>query len=162
MKAKQIAEKYVYGTHNALTDVQEIKDMTSDIEDYAKGKTELLKACKEALNEWHSKISNFRKKEPIYLEMMKNAIKIATKTQIMETTLANINYTVTWNTSESPIEQNEEFSLETISVYNGNTTQDKIISMFKSFNYFTAGIIANKKIIKIEVTTRIIIYQKEN
>ena len=32
-KAKQIAEKYVYGQHDALTDRQEVKDMTKDILD---------------------------------------------------------------------------------------------------------------------------------
>lgn len=36
MKPKEIAEKYVYGTHDALTDNQEIKDMVFDIEEYAK------------------------------------------------------------------------------------------------------------------------------
>lgn len=30
--SKQIAEKYVYGKHDALTDGQEIKDMVKDIE----------------------------------------------------------------------------------------------------------------------------------
>ena len=31
--ARQIAMKYVYGDHNALTDEQEIQDMTKDITD---------------------------------------------------------------------------------------------------------------------------------
>lgn len=35
MNAKEISEKYVYGKHNALTDKQEVIDMTKDIEDYA-------------------------------------------------------------------------------------------------------------------------------
>ena len=36
MTAEQIAKKYVHGMHNALTDNQEIKDMITDIETYAK------------------------------------------------------------------------------------------------------------------------------
>ena len=36
MTAREIAEKYVYGKHNALTDKQEIKDMIKDIDTYAK------------------------------------------------------------------------------------------------------------------------------
>jgi hypothetical protein len=39
---KQIAEKYVYSKHNALTDNQEIKDMIKDIEQYTQ---EQLKKC---------------------------------------------------------------------------------------------------------------------
>lgn len=35
MTAEQIAEKYVHGLHDALTDAQEIKDMMTDIETYA-------------------------------------------------------------------------------------------------------------------------------
>ena len=35
MNSRQIAEKYVYGNHDALTDSQEIKDMIQDIENYA-------------------------------------------------------------------------------------------------------------------------------
>ncbi len=35
--AKGIAKKYVFGDHDALTDNQEIIDMTVDIESYAKG-----------------------------------------------------------------------------------------------------------------------------
>lgn len=33
--AEEIAEKYVRGSHDALTDNQEIKDMAGDIEEYA-------------------------------------------------------------------------------------------------------------------------------
>jgi len=36
MTVEQIAKKYVYGVHDALTDQQEIKDMVTDIETYAK------------------------------------------------------------------------------------------------------------------------------
>ena len=36
MTPKQIAKKYVHGMHDALTDNQEIKDMITDIETYAK------------------------------------------------------------------------------------------------------------------------------
>jgi len=36
MTAEQIAKKYVHGMHDALTDNQEIKDMITDIETYAK------------------------------------------------------------------------------------------------------------------------------
>ena len=36
MEPLEIAEKYVYGNHDALTDSQEIKDMVFDIEEYAK------------------------------------------------------------------------------------------------------------------------------
>ena len=36
MTAREIAEKYVYGKHDALTDNQEIEDMIKDIEDFAK------------------------------------------------------------------------------------------------------------------------------
>jgi len=32
MTPREIAEKYVYGRHNALTDKQEIEDMVKDIE----------------------------------------------------------------------------------------------------------------------------------
>lgn len=32
LSAREIAEKYVYGRHDALTDRQEIEDMVSDIE----------------------------------------------------------------------------------------------------------------------------------
>ena len=35
MTSREIAEKYVYGTHESLTDKQEIEDMISDIENYA-------------------------------------------------------------------------------------------------------------------------------
>lgn len=35
-KARQIAIKYVYGNHDALTDEQEVKDMTKDIVDLLK------------------------------------------------------------------------------------------------------------------------------
>ena len=37
--AKDIAEKYVYGNHDALTDSQEITDMVKDIEGFAKSQT---------------------------------------------------------------------------------------------------------------------------
>ena len=36
MTPEQIAKKYVYGMHDSLTDNQEIKDMITDIETYAK------------------------------------------------------------------------------------------------------------------------------
>jgi len=36
MEPEEIAKKYVYGNHDALTDRQEIKDMILDIENYAK------------------------------------------------------------------------------------------------------------------------------
>lgn len=36
MTSKEIAEKYVYGKHNALTDKQEVEDMIKDIEEYCK------------------------------------------------------------------------------------------------------------------------------
>lgn len=36
MTAEQIAKKYVHGLHDTLTDRQEIKDMITDIETYAK------------------------------------------------------------------------------------------------------------------------------
>ena len=36
MTPKEIAEKYVYGTHDALTQKQEVIDMIADIENYAK------------------------------------------------------------------------------------------------------------------------------
>ena len=36
MTPEQIAKKYVHGMHDALTDRQEIKDMVTDIETYAK------------------------------------------------------------------------------------------------------------------------------
>ncbi len=36
MTPEQIAKKYVHGMHDALTDNQEIKDMITDIETYAK------------------------------------------------------------------------------------------------------------------------------
>jgi len=42
MTAKEIAEKYVYGRHDALTDSQEVKDMISDIDEYAKKQVKLL------------------------------------------------------------------------------------------------------------------------
>ena len=42
MTAKEIAEKYVYGRHDALTDSQEVKDMITDIEEYAKKQVKLL------------------------------------------------------------------------------------------------------------------------
>ena len=32
MTPREIAEKYVYGRHNALTDAQEVEDMVKDIE----------------------------------------------------------------------------------------------------------------------------------
>ena len=35
-KARKIAIKYVYGNHDALTDEQEVKDMTKDIIDLVK------------------------------------------------------------------------------------------------------------------------------
>lgn len=35
MTAEEIAKKYVHGLHDALTDRQEIKDMMTDIENYA-------------------------------------------------------------------------------------------------------------------------------
>lgn len=38
--AEEIAEKYVRGNHDALTDNQEIKDMAADIEEYASIKAE--------------------------------------------------------------------------------------------------------------------------
>jgi hypothetical protein len=38
--AEEIAEKYVLGNHDALTDNQEIKDMAADIEEYASIKAE--------------------------------------------------------------------------------------------------------------------------
>jgi len=38
---------------------------------------ELLEACQAALNSWHSKPSNFYKKEPLYLEMLRKAINKA-------------------------------------------------------------------------------------
>jgi|DEB0MinimDraft_6_1074348.scaffolds.fasta_scaffold142692_2 hypothetical protein len=34
MTPKEIAEKYVYGDHDALTDKQEVLDMIKDIEEY--------------------------------------------------------------------------------------------------------------------------------
>lgn len=37
MTPKEIAEKYVYGKHDALTDNQEVIDMIADIEAYANG-----------------------------------------------------------------------------------------------------------------------------
>lgn len=36
MTPREIAEKYVYGKHDALTDKQEVEDMITDIENYAK------------------------------------------------------------------------------------------------------------------------------
>ena len=36
MTAREIAEKYVYGKHNALTDKQEVEDMIKDIAEYSK------------------------------------------------------------------------------------------------------------------------------
>lgn len=36
MTAREIAEKYVFGRHDALTDNQEIEDMIKDIEEFAK------------------------------------------------------------------------------------------------------------------------------
>ncbi len=42
MTAKEIAKKYVYGRHNALTDSQEVKDMIADIEEYAMQQVKLL------------------------------------------------------------------------------------------------------------------------
>ena len=36
MTVREIAEKYVYGKHNALTDKQEVEDMIKYIEEYAK------------------------------------------------------------------------------------------------------------------------------
>jgi len=38
MTAKEIAEKYVHGKHDALTDSQEKKDMANDVEQYANEK----------------------------------------------------------------------------------------------------------------------------
>ena len=40
---KEIAEKYVHGKHDALTDNQEIEDIIKDIEEYAKQKDERIK-----------------------------------------------------------------------------------------------------------------------
>ena len=34
MEPREIAEKYVHGKHDALTDIQEVESMTSDINDY--------------------------------------------------------------------------------------------------------------------------------
>lgn len=60
--AEEIAEKYVRGNHDALTDNQEIKDMTADIEEYASIKAE--QARREAINyihiETHNKIVETR------------------------------------------------------------------------------------------------------
>ncbi len=39
----------------------------------------LLKCCVDALEDWHSKPSNFNKKEPMYLQEMRDAIKEATE-----------------------------------------------------------------------------------
>ena len=40
MEAREIAEKYVYGRHDALTDAQEVKDMVADIECFRNNKYE--------------------------------------------------------------------------------------------------------------------------
>lgn len=52
MTAKEIAEKYVHGKHDALTDSQEKKDMANDIEQYANEKV------KEVLSEIQSEGEN--------------------------------------------------------------------------------------------------------
>ena len=36
MKVEEIANKYVYGNHDALTDSQEVKDMVEDINNHSK------------------------------------------------------------------------------------------------------------------------------
>lgn len=50
MNAKEIAEKYVRGNHDALTDNQEIIDLKKDIEEYARKCViaSLLKASENA------------------------------------------------------------------------------------------------------------------
>ena len=47
--AKEIAEKYVYGRHDALTHGQEIIHMVNDIEAYAKPHQARVLKAKEAL-----------------------------------------------------------------------------------------------------------------
>ena len=51
MTALEIAQKYVYGEHNALTDNQEIIDMTKDIEQYHKEQLILSGVGSSFLNE---------------------------------------------------------------------------------------------------------------
>jgi predicted DNA-binding protein YlxM (UPF0122 family) len=55
MTPKEIAEKYVYVRHNALTDKQEVEDMVKDIEacliDYNKKLWEQVDKQRERLNE---------------------------------------------------------------------------------------------------------------
>lgn len=38
---------------------------------------ELLEACKAVIDEWHSDVNNFKRKEPFHLEMCRQAIKEA-------------------------------------------------------------------------------------
>ena len=40
---------------------------------------DLLEACDMVLTAWHSKLSNFNKKEPAYLEIIRSAIRKATE-----------------------------------------------------------------------------------
>ena len=50
MTSKEIANKYVLGNHDALTDNQEKLDMVADIEEYAKQKDERIKELEEAID----------------------------------------------------------------------------------------------------------------
>jgi len=55
MTPREIAEKYVYGRHNALTDKQEIEDMVKDIEscliDYIENDAEIAIPIDELMHE---------------------------------------------------------------------------------------------------------------
>jgi len=64
MTPKQIAKKYVHGMHDALTDRQEIKDMITDIETYAKEYQEIkMNEIDKAYKEWSSICRMFNRKE---------------------------------------------------------------------------------------------------
>ena len=54
MTAEGIAAKYVHGDHDALTDSQEKKDMTKDIEAFARQKTVELEMEREESQKFNS------------------------------------------------------------------------------------------------------------
>lgn len=51
MTSREIAEKYVYGKHDALTDSQEIIDMIKDIEEYVSDLRKELEVTDNLLEE---------------------------------------------------------------------------------------------------------------
>jgi len=83
MTAKEIAEKYVYCMHDALTDKQEIKDMVADIKTYAKQENEDLNRLLYNPDMWKSlKIKALQSEVERLKELLENIqlhIDVSTK-----------------------------------------------------------------------------------